>query len=97
MVSKRRSYTATIVMDEEVSEGNSTKQAATPVSTNRNLENQSSIPRANEFDDPMYLHITKNPNLILVSPPLSEHNYASWTRSMKIALEVKNKFKLVVG
>ncbi|XP_019153615.1 PREDICTED: uncharacterized protein LOC109150164 [Ipomoea nil] len=50
-----------------------------------------------EFDDPLYLHITENPNLILVSPPLSECNYASWSRSMKIALGVKNKFGFVNG
>lgn len=97
MVSERRSYVATVVMDEVAGEGHSTREAATPVSMNRNSENQNFAPRSDEFDDPMYLHITENPNLIFVSPPMSENNYTSWSRSMKITLEVTNKFGFVNG
>ncbi|XP_019156884.1 PREDICTED: uncharacterized protein LOC109153469 [Ipomoea nil] len=59
--------------------------------------NQNHVQRADEFDDSLYLHITENPNLVLVSPPLTELNYTSWSRSMRIALEVKNKFGFVNG
>ena len=47
--------------------------------------------------DPYYLHPFDNPGLILVSQPLTEENYASWSRAMRVALSVKNKFGLVDG
>ncbi|XP_019171340.1 PREDICTED: uncharacterized protein LOC109166896 [Ipomoea nil] len=68
-----------------------------PAQMNMNSSPNHAQRAADEFDDPWYLHITENPNLILVSPPLSEVNYASWSRSMKIALEVKNKFGFADG
>ncbi|XP_019175841.1 PREDICTED: uncharacterized protein LOC109171161 [Ipomoea nil] len=55
------------------------------------------VDHAQEFDDPWYLHIRENPNWNLVSPPLSEVYYASWNRSMKIALGVKKKYGFVDG
>lgn len=67
-------------METEAGEGNLVKHAATPV--NQNPTNQNLNQRNDEFDDPLYLHILENPNLILVSPPLSEHNYATWSKSM---------------
>ncbi|XP_019171419.1 PREDICTED: uncharacterized protein LOC109166975 [Ipomoea nil] len=66
-------------------------------SPNQNTASQGPNLRGDEVNDPIYLHVTENPNLILVSPPLTELNYASWSRSMKIALQVKNKFGLVDG
>ncbi|XP_022851410.1 uncharacterized protein LOC111373157 [Olea europaea var. sylvestris] len=47
--------------------------------------------------NPFYLHHTHNPGLILVSQPLTGDNYASWSRSMKIALSVKNKLGFING
>ncbi|XP_019200279.1 PREDICTED: uncharacterized protein LOC109193907 [Ipomoea nil] len=39
-----------------------------------------------------------NPSLILVSPPLiGSSNYSSWCISMRIALEVKNKWCIIDG
>ncbi|XP_019157727.1 PREDICTED: uncharacterized protein LOC109154377 [Ipomoea nil] len=101
MVSERRHSYATAVIGSngaggEASTGpipnpaNQIPVCQTPVS-------QNPAQRSDEFDDPLYVHITENPNLILVSPPLSEHNYASWSRSMKIALEVKNKLGFATG
>ncbi|XP_019159938.1 PREDICTED: uncharacterized protein LOC109156541 [Ipomoea nil] len=81
-----RSYVAAVMMNTVAGEGNS----ANPM-------NQSPIQRNEEFDDPLYLHFTENGNTVLVSPPLSEVNYASWSKSMKIALEIKNKFGFVVN
>ncbi|XP_019193103.1 PREDICTED: uncharacterized protein LOC109187370 [Ipomoea nil] len=84
-------------MNPEASQGNVAGDGTTPTPVSQIHTNQSPVHRIEEFDDPMYLHITENPNLVLVSPPLSEHNYASWSRSMKIALGVKNKFGFVNG
>ncbi|XP_019164462.1 PREDICTED: uncharacterized protein LOC109160634 [Ipomoea nil] len=88
MASERnRTYAAAVMMEEagnnnpmENAAGSSNQMATNP---NQGVE---------EFDDPLYLHMTENLNLSLVSPPLTELNYASWGRSMRIALEVKNKF-----
>ncbi|XP_019158012.1 PREDICTED: uncharacterized protein LOC109154739 [Ipomoea nil] len=102
MVSERnhRSYAAAVITNAGAGEGTSAGNAGAPANqttANPNFLNQTPFHRADEFDDPLYLHITENPNLILVSPPLSECNYASWSRSMKIALGVKNKFGFVNG
>ncbi|XP_019184520.1 PREDICTED: uncharacterized protein LOC109179481 [Ipomoea nil] len=94
MVSERhRSYVAAVV----TGNGNGDDDFADPATSSQILTSLSSNQRVEEFDDPMYLHITENPNLVLVSPLLSEVNYASWSRSMKIALEVKNKYGFVDG
>ncbi|XP_019156497.1 PREDICTED: uncharacterized protein LOC109153150 [Ipomoea nil] len=96
MVSERRhSYAVVVMMSNEIDEGNSARQTSPPA--NQNPISHSPIQRSDGFDDPFYLHITENPNFVLVSPPLSEHNYASWSRSMKIALDVKNKFGFANG
>lgn len=44
-----------------------------------------------------YLHQSNSPSLILVSQPLIGDNYASWSKSMVIALSVKNKLGFVDG
>ncbi|XP_075492646.1 uncharacterized protein LOC142530717 [Primulina tabacum] len=52
------------------------------------------------IDDPMspyFLHHSDNPDLVLVSQSLTGDNYSSWSRSMKIALSMKNKFGFVNG
>ncbi|KAL5790526.1 hypothetical protein ACOSQ2_005414 [Xanthoceras sorbifolium] len=55
-------------------------------STNKsNLEDTSS---------PFFLHHSDNPGLVLVSQTLTRDNYASWSKSMLIALSVKNKLVL---
>ncbi|XP_019159999.1 PREDICTED: uncharacterized protein LOC109156600 [Ipomoea nil] len=92
------SYADAVAMDHNVVGGNptgSTAGLATPASQIQ--ANQSPAHRVDELDDPLYLHATENPNTILVSPPLSESNYATWSRSIKIALGVKNKFGSVTG
>ena len=52
------------------------------------------------IDDPLssyYLHHSDNPGTVLVSQLLNGDNYASWNRSMLIALSVKNKLGFVDG
>ncbi|XP_019420743.1 PREDICTED: uncharacterized protein LOC109330930 [Lupinus angustifolius] len=44
-----------------------------------------------------YLHPGKNPEFILVSPPLDGTNYNSWSRAMRRGLGSKNKYKFVNG
>ncbi|GJT33972.1 cysteine-rich receptor-like protein kinase 8 [Tanacetum coccineum] len=47
---------------------------------------------------PLYLHPNDHPGLILISKKLTgSENYSSWKRSMMIALNAKNKIKIVIG
>ncbi|XP_073138009.1 uncharacterized protein [Henckelia pumila] len=58
------------------------------------------LPPRSAMDDPMssfFLHHSDNPGLILVSQQLTGENFASWSRSMKIALSVKNKLGFIDG
>lgn len=49
-------------------------------------------------DHPLFLYQTDHPGLILISNKLTgSDNYSSWKRSMIIALNAKNKMKLVTG
>ena len=65
-----------------------------PISTRICAQNpQSDDP----MENPYYLHHSDNPGAILVSQLLSGDNYASWKRSMLIALSVKNKMGFVDG
>ncbi|XP_019150777.1 PREDICTED: uncharacterized protein LOC109147624 [Ipomoea nil] len=53
---------------------------------------------AEDMENPLYLSVNENPNAVLVTPLLSgSSNYASWSISMRVALEVKNKWGLVDG
>ena len=44
-----------------------------------------------------YLHPSENPSLILVSPLLDGKNYHLWSRSMRLALSLKNKLGFIDG
>jgi len=44
-----------------------------------------------------YLHPGENPGMVLVTPLLDGSNYHLWSRAMKRALLLKNKFKFVNG
>ncbi|KHN40582.1 hypothetical protein glysoja_001080, partial [Glycine soja] len=45
----------------------------------------------------LYLHLSENPTITLVSPVLDSTNYHSWSRSMITALSAKNKVEFVDG
>ena len=47
--------------------------------------------------NPFYLHPNESPSLVLASVPLSESNFHSWQRSMKMSLLTKNKLGFVDG
>ncbi|XP_019438887.1 PREDICTED: uncharacterized protein LOC109344577 [Lupinus angustifolius] len=45
--------------------------------------------------NPYYLHPGESPVAVLVTPPMDETNYHTWSRSMKRALRSKNKYKFI--
>lgn len=47
--------------------------------------------------NPYFIHPSDNPGMILVSQPLTVDNYNSWSRSMIMALNAKNKFMFIDG
>ncbi|KAM5558250.1 hypothetical protein ABKV19_020127 [Rosa sericea] len=46
---------------------------------------------------PLFLHHSDQPGAVLVSQPLVEDNYTTWTQSMSMALTIKNKKGFVDG
>ncbi|XP_009376450.2 uncharacterized protein LOC103965159 [Pyrus x bretschneideri] len=42
-------------------------------------------------NDPPYLHHSDQPGAILVTHPLNDENYSTWSRAMTMALNAKNK------
>lgn len=47
--------------------------------------------------NPYFLHHSDNTSIVLVSELLTDENYTSWSRSMVIALTVKNKIGFIDG
>ena len=58
---------------------------------------QTSVPTWEKPSSPYFLHSSENPGLILVNQPLTEENYATWSRSIIYALDSKNKTDFVDG
>ncbi|KAJ8898907.1 hypothetical protein K2173_008400 [Erythroxylum novogranatense] len=50
-----------------------------------------------EDENPLFLHNSDHPGMVLVSTPLSGNNYLSWSRAMRIALGAKLKLDFVNG
>ncbi|XP_028093464.1 uncharacterized protein LOC114293571 [Camellia sinensis] len=46
---------------------------------------------------PLYLHHSDKPGVILISQPLTEYNYSTWSRAMVMALSAKNKIGFIDG
>jgi hypothetical protein len=68
--------------------------------TNQNTNGNTTIPTQHPVLDQLsvyYVHPGENPVLAIISPLLSGRNYHSWSRNMKRALILKNKFKFVNG
>ncbi|KAF5477453.1 hypothetical protein F2P56_004093 [Juglans regia] len=69
-------------------------------SSNNNFSENSSFPLGNPSDDSSshyYLHPSDNPGVLLVSEIFSGDNYVAWSRSITIALTVKNKVAFIDG
>ena len=45
----------------------------------------------------LYIHLSDNPNNILVSDLLNGNNYSHWEKAMEIALIAKNKLGFLLG
>nr|GEX63817.1 cysteine-rich RLK (receptor-like protein kinase) 8 [Tanacetum cinerariifolium] len=65
-----------------------------PSNTDTNLPSNDQITP----DHPLFLLLTDHPGLVLISKKLiGSDNYSSWRRSTTIALNAKNKMKIVNG
>lgn len=49
------------------------------------------------FEDPLYVHPSDSPSLVIAQPLLDSYNYHAWSRTIRRALESKNKLGLVDG
>ncbi|GJZ32717.1 cysteine-rich receptor-like protein kinase 8, partial [Tanacetum coccineum] len=73
------------------------------VNSTQSQTTNTTIPSINDDDTnspnyPLFLHQHDHPGLILISKKLTgSNNYGSWKRSMMIALNAKNKLKIVTG
>lgn len=67
------------------------------MSESLNRSNPDSNSSNNQTDDLYYIHHSDNPGTLMVTEILTGENYASWSRSMTIALSVKNKIEFVDG
>nr|KYP48431.1 hypothetical protein KK1_029893 [Cajanus cajan] len=47
--------------------------------------------------NPLFLHHSDGPGLVLTSQPLDHENYTTWSRAMHVALSVKNKLSFTDG
>ncbi|XP_019155956.1 PREDICTED: uncharacterized protein LOC109152764 [Ipomoea nil] len=94
MVSEPRnmSYAAVLSAD---AESNGAPSIERPPSMS--LPQRSASASSEDYENPLFLHVSENPNKVLVSPSLTASNYSSWSRSMRIALEVKNKWGIIDG
>lgn len=50
-----------------------------------------------DASSPYFLHMNENPNSVFVSILLNGKNYHTWSRSMTIALRLKNKLRFIDG
>ncbi|XP_074337143.1 uncharacterized protein LOC141674315 [Apium graveolens] len=66
-----------------------------PSNTNANTHSSTSI---DNNAHPLFLHNNDQPGMVLISKKLTGYeNYASWKRSMQIALSAKKKLAIVTG
>ncbi|KAH9679435.1 retrotran gag 3 domain-containing protein [Citrus sinensis] len=60
-------------------------------------KSSSSISSHEDPSNPLFLHHSDHPGVILVSQPLTEDNYNTWSRAMIMALSAKNKIGFIDG
>ncbi|KAL5569103.1 hypothetical protein UlMin_025678 [Ulmus minor] len=61
------------------------------------VEETSKTAQINAKSDPLNLHYSDHPSLVLVSKLLDGDNYGQWSRAMRIALSAKNKIGFING
>lgn len=102
---RRSSYAAAVS-----GEASQERQTTPPISRSPVRTASTTIPQRNlnpqtqrnygaeDVENPFFLNANDNPSTILVSPPLlGSSNYSSWRISMRMALEIKNKWCIVDG
>lgn len=57
----------------------------------------SSISSDEDPSNPLFFHHSNHPGVILVSQPLTEDNYNTWSRAMIMELSAKNKIGFIDG
>ncbi|XP_070677941.1 uncharacterized protein [Malus domestica] len=50
-----------------------------------------------DASNPLFIHHSNHPSMMLVSKPLNGDNYSTWSRAMRISLSAKNKLGFVDG
>jgi hypothetical protein len=75
-----------------MSESNSDSDPDVNPTGSKTIKDPSQDPRS-----PFFLHPSENPGAVLVSTPLTDHNYHNWSRAMKRALSSKNKIRFING
>lgn len=75
-----------------MSESNSDSDRDVNLTGSKTIKDPSQDPRS-----PFFLHPSENPGAVLVSTPLTDHNYHNWSRAMKRALSSKNKIRFING
>ena len=67
---------------------------STPESSNTSNTNEDT----NSVNHPLFLHLNDHPGLILISKKLTgSESYSTWRRSIMIALNAKNKMKIITN
>ncbi|CAL8089939.1 unnamed protein product [Prunus armeniaca] len=54
-------------------------------------------PKYDDPNNPLYLHHSNQPGVVLVTQLLNDENYPTWSRSMLMVLNTKNKEGFVDG
>jgi hypothetical protein len=52
---------------------------------------------AQDVSSPFFIHPNENPAMVLVTPVLSDGNYYTWSTSMRMCFEMKNKDGFIDG
>lgn len=50
-----------------------------------------------DISNPLFIHHSNHPSMMLVSKPLNGDNYSTWSYATKISLSAKNKLGFVDG
>ncbi|KAI5319733.1 hypothetical protein L3X38_039441 [Prunus dulcis] len=76
------------------------RQRITSSLSPKNDSQASAKPEQPKYDDPnhpLYLHHSDQPGVVLVTQLLNDENYLTWSRSMLMALNTRNKEGFVDG
>lgn len=104
---RRNSYAAVVT---GIGDSSQAHRVATLATRSPARANSKTVPQRNspfqprrnfdmaDLENPLQLSANDHPSMVLVTPALTgSANYGTWSISMKIALEVKNKWSLVDG